>query len=300
MEVTGSQLGLAFAGVLILFFVIIFGFRYLLKKRSSDDLASKHVGGFASPLIGRVKYPDVDISRHSGAFFRFGLAAALGLTLLALSWTQYEKPVYIPDDALFIDEDIEIEPPRTAEPPPPPPPPPPPVIEEVPEEEIIEEEEPEFMDMSIEEDAVIEDAPKAEEAPPPPPPPPPPPVEEEIFKVVEQMPRFPGCENEPGGQQEKAACAQKKLLEYIYKNIKYPAIARENGIQGRVVIQFVVEKDGTISGANVVRDIGAGCGEEALRVVHSMNNMPQKWTPGRQRGQAVKVQFTLPVSFKLQ
>jgi protein TonB len=89
-------------------------------------------------------------------------------------------------------------------------------------------------------------------------------------------------------------------LEYIYKNVKYPAIARENGIQGRVVVQFVVEKDGKITDATVVRDIGAGCGEEALRVVNSMNGMNTRWTPGQQRGQPVRVQFTLPVSFKLQ
>jgi protein TonB len=82
--------------------------------------------------------------------------------------------------------------------------------------------------------------------------------------------------------------------------VKYPAIARENGIQGRVVVQFVVEKDGKITDANVVRDIGAGCGEEALRVVNSMNSMNQRWTPGKQRGKPVRVQFTLPVSFKLQ
>ena len=301
MEISGSGLGLAVLGIIVLFFAVIFGFRYLLKKRSQSDLADKHSAGFKSPLQGRVKYPDVDINRHTGAFFRVGLASALLLTLLALSWTQYEKPVFIPDDALFIDEDIEIEPPRTAEPPPPPPPPPPPVIQEVPEEEIIEEEEPEFMDMSIDEETEIVDAPKAEEAPPPPPPPPPPePDVEEIFKVVEQMPRFPGCEDEAGGNQEKYQCAQKKLLEFIYKNIKYPAIARENGIQGRVVVQFVVEKDGTITDANVVRDIGAGCGEEALRVVGMMNSMPQRWTPGKQRGKSVRVQFTLPVSFKLQ
>ena len=303
MEITGTNLGLAVLGILVVFAALILGFRYLLKKRSQEDLAGKHsVAGFKSPLEGRVKYPEVDVSRHTGMFFRFGLAVALLLTLLALSWTQYEKPVYIPDDALFIDEDIEIEPPRTAEPPPPPPPPPPPVIQEVPEEEILEEDEPEFMDMSVEEDTKIIDAPKAdEEAPPPPPPPPPPePEVEEIFKVVEQMPRFPGCEDEAGGNTEKYACAQKKLLEYIYKNIKYPAIARENGIQGRVVVQFVVEKDGKITDANVVRDIGAGCGEEALRVVNSMNSMPERWTPGKQRGKAVRVQFTLPVSFKLQ
>jgi protein TonB len=140
-----------------------------------------------------------------------------------------------------------------------------------------------------------------EKAPPPPPPPPPPePVVEEIFKVVEDMPRFPGCEDMGGTKQEKKACADKKMLEFIYKNIKYPAIARENGVDGTVVIQFVVEKDGSITDAKIVRDIGATCGAEALRVVNLMNQEGYQWIPGKQRGRPVKVQFNLPVKFKLE
>jgi TonB family protein len=299
MEVSGAALGAYFLGILVFVIVMINGYRYVLKQRFNHNLKEKHAGGFSSPLKGRAKYPDVDSFKNTGLFFRFGLALALLMTLLAMSWTQYETAVYIPDDAMLLDEDIEIEPPRTAEPPPPPPPPPPPVIEEVPEEEILEEDEEEFMDMTVEEETEIVEE-KYVEAPPPPPPPPPEPEVEEIFKVVEQMPRFPGCDNEGGSNEEKYACAQKKLLEYVYKNVKYPAIARENGIQGGVVVQFVVEKDGSISDIRIARDIGAGCGEESLRVVQSMNNMPQKWTPGKQRGKAVRVQFTLPIKFKLQ
>jgi TonB family protein len=299
MEVSGAALGAYFLGILVFVIVMINGYRYVLKQRFNHNLKEKHAGGFSSPLKGRAKYPDVDSFKNTGLFFRFGLALALLMTLLAMSWTQYETAVYIPDDAMLLDEDIEIEPPRTAEPPPPPPPPPPPVIEEVPEEEILEEDEEEFMDMTVEEETEIVEE-KYVEAPPPPPHPPPEPEVEEIFKVVEQMPRFPGCDNEGGSNEEKYACAQKKLLEYVYKNVKYPAIARENGIQGGVVVQFVVEKDGSISDIRIARDIGAGCGEESLRVVQSMNNMPQKWTPGKQRGKAVRVQFTLPIKFKLQ
>ena len=299
MEVSGALLGAIILGIIVLIAGLILGTRFFLKKKSDEDLSAAN-DGKPTTVSGRAKYPQVDPFRNTGTYFRFGLAASIAFILLAMSWTQYEKPVYIPDDALFIDEEIEVEPPRTAEPPPPPPPPPPPVIEEVPEEEILEEEEPEFMDQSIEEETVIEEEPEPEAPPPPPPPPPPEPEVEELFKVVEQMPRFPGCEDESGNNQEKYQCAQKKLLEFVYKNVKYPAIARENGIQGRVVVQFVVEKDGSITDANVVRDIGAGCGEESLRVVELMNSMPEKWTPGRQRGQPVRVQFTLPISFKLQ
>ena len=113
------------------------------------------------------------------------------------------------------------------------------------------------------------------------------------------MPRFPGCEDE-ADKAAKKACADKKMLEYIYKNIKYPAIARENGVEGMVVVQFVVEKDGTVTDAKVVRDIGAQCGQEALRVVNLMNNEGIRWTPGKQRGRPVRVQFNLPVRFKLE
>ena len=114
------------------------------------------------------------------------------------------------------------------------------------------------------------------------------------------MPRFPGCENEGGDHKAKKQCADKKMLQFIYKNIKYPAIARENGVEGTVVIQFVVEKDGSIKDAKIVRDIGAQCGGEALKVVQMMNSMGQKWTPGKQRGKSVRVQFNLPVKFRLE
>ncbi|NNF36806.1 MAG: energy transducer TonB, partial [Saprospiraceae bacterium] len=127
-----------------------------------------------------------------------------------------------------------------------------------------------------------------------------PPPAEEIFTTAEQMPRFPGCEDMAGSNAEKEACAKKKMLQYIYKNLNYPAIARENGVEGMCVIQFVVDRDGSVTNVNLVRDIGAGCGEAASKVVNSMNNMPQKWTPGKQRGRPVKVLYTLPVRFKLE
>jgi protein TonB len=266
MEINSTELGLGFLFIILVVAGTIIFLKSRLRSKSADDLQGIHPDyDTKAPLSGRVKYPSVDGFRFTTPLWLLGLAAALGVTLITMSWTQYEKPVYIPDDAMLIDETIEIEPPRTAEPPPPPPPPPPPVIEEVPEEEILEEEQPVFMDQTVTEETVIEEkAPEPKPAAPPPPPPPPPKEEpEEIFKVVEQMPRFPGCEDAGGSNEEKYNCAQTKLLEYVYKNVKYPAIARENGIQGRVVVQFVVEKDGKITDAQVVRDIGAGCGEEA-------------------------------------
>lgn len=120
---------------------------------------------------------------------------------------------------------------------------------------------------------------------------------EEIFKVVEEMPRFPGagCE-EIADATARKQCADKAMLEFIYKGIKYPKAARDAGVEGTVVVTFVVTKDGAIEDAKIVREIGGGCGEEVLRL---MGTMPHNWIPGKQRGRAVNVQFNLPIKFKL-
>jgi protein TonB len=300
IELSGAGVGIAFLLLALVTVGIIYFFRNKFKTKSQENLSETYADKqWASPLKARTKYPDVDTFQYSGPFLRYGIAVALAATLFAFSWTQRDAEIFIPDDALAFDEEIEVEPPRTAEPPPPPPPPPPPVIEEVPEEEILDEEQPEFEDQSLdaEEEVVVEEP---EEAPPPPPPPPPPPKEEKIFKVVEQMPRFPGCEDISGSNAEKEACAKKKMLKYIYANIKYPAIAQENGIEGTAVIQFTVDTDGSITDIKVLRDPSAGLGDAARALVESMNKMGEKWTPGKQRGRAVKVLYTLPVKFKLQ
>lgn len=108
------------------------------------------------------------------------------------------------------------------------------------------------------------------------------PEEEEIFVVVEEMPSFPG--------------GMKALMQYLGKNIKYPTISQENGVQGRVVLQFVVNKDGSIVDIKVARGVDPYLDKEAIRVVKSM----PKWKPGKQRGKSVRVRYTLPVLFKLQ
>lgn len=107
-------------------------------------------------------------------------------------------------------------------------------------------------------------------------------VEAEVFTIVEEMPSYPG--------------GDAKMYEYLGKNIKYPQIARESGIQGRVFVNFVVEPDGSVSNVKVLRGIGGGCDEEAMRVVKTM----PKWKAGKQRGKPVRVSYTLPVVFKLQ
>ncbi|HEY9113596.1 MAG TPA: TonB family protein [Bacteroidales bacterium] len=105
--------------------------------------------------------------------------------------------------------------------------------------------------------------------------------EEQVFVIVESMPSFPGGELE--------------LMKYLNSNLKYPTMAKEMGISGRVFLTFVVEKDGSVTDIQVLRGIGGGCDEEAIRVV---KNMP-KWIPGKQRNVPVRVRFNLPVKFTL-
>jgi len=110
------------------------------------------------------------------------------------------------------------------------------------------------------------------------------PKEEEtkVFDVVEQMPQFPGGPN--------------ALFEYLSKNIKYPVVAEENGIQGRVIVTFVVERDGSITDVKVAKSVDPSLDKEARRVVKSMPH----WIPGKQNGSAVRVKYTVPVTFRLQ
>jgi periplasmic protein TonB len=151
----------------------------------------------------------------------------------------------------------------------PPPPPRPPVPVEVPNDEILEDDDLD-LDVSLDLDAAV--------ALPPPPPPPDdePEPEPEIFVIVEQMPDLIGG------------------LGALQKKIKYPEIAKKAGVEGRVIVQFVVNERGDVESPVVVRGIGAGCDEEALRAVADA-----KFTPGRQRGTNVKVKMSLPITFKL-
>jgi len=106
--------------------------------------------------------------------------------------------------------------------------------------------------------------------------------ETKVFDVVEQMPSFPG--------------GQSALMEYLHDHVKYPVVAQENGVQGRVVVSFIVERDGSITDVRVVRSVDPSLDREAARVVSSM----PRWTPGKQNGSAVRVKYNVPVSFRLQ
>ena len=204
-----------------------------------------------------------------------GFIFVLSLCYIALEWTEKEVTKYeVVDEDFLIEEEVEIQ--QTTQETPPPPPPP--VVQEVEVLNVVEDDvETESIEISTEdnkEEVVIAapvEAPEEEEE------------EEVVFVVVESMPEF------PGGQQA--------LFKYLGDNVKYPVIAQENGIQGRVICQFVVNKDGSIVDIEVVRSGGdPSLDKEAVRVIKSM----PKWKPGKQRGKPVRVKFTLPVNFKLQ
>ena len=204
-----------------------------------------------------------------------GLVFVLSLCYVALEWTEREVTKYeVTDTEFLFEEEVEIQ--QTSQETPPPPPPP--AVQEVEVLNVVEDNvETESIEVNTEEtetEVVIAapvEAPVEEEE------------EEVVFVVVESMPEF------PGGQQA--------LFKYLSENVKYPVIAQENGIQGRVICQFVVNRDGSIVDVEVVRSGGdASLDKEAVRVIKSM----PKWKPGKQRGKAVRVKYTLPVNFKLQ
>ncbi|MDF1697217.1 MAG: energy transducer TonB [Saprospiraceae bacterium] len=135
----------------------------------------------------------------------------------------------------------------------------------------------------------------------------PPPIEGDIFKVVEQMPRFPGCEEQGLDRGELHDCATDKMRAYIYSNLKYPTAAKNQKVEGMTVIQFIVTKDGSMRNMKIVRDLDMDkhaadfdktCGQAALEVLEKMNK-EITWISGKQRGRPVNVQYTLPVKFKL-
>ena len=256
-----------------------------------------------STILTRNKYAEVNVFKWNGTFLRVGMVASLAFVFLAFNYTTFEEKKF--EGAIIEIEDIFLElPPRTKDrkPPPPPPPPPPPVKIELPDEPI--EDTIDFVDQSIdaEEEIIADPLPETEvtKAPEPILPPPDEEIEVEELRIfAEQMPRFPGCETIDGDKIAKDKCATNALLKFLSSKLNYPALARENDIQGTAVIRFVVETDGRLSNMEIVRDPGGGLGKEALRVVRLMNGMPENWTPGKQNARPVRVQFNLPVKFQL-
>lgn len=224
------------------------------------------------------KSPKADLENRRGLFLEIGLVVILAAALVAFNVRTYEKEVKEVQQRTAMDElEDQILQTQEKEEPPAPPEEPEAVTTEL---KVVENDaeltnevglinaednanlaQEEFKGVQVEEE---------EEE-----------VEEEIFMVVEDDPEFPG--------------GLDALAQYLAKNIQYPDLARQNNITGRVYVTFVVEKDGSVGQVKVLRDIGGGCGAEAMRVVKSM----PKWKPGKQRGKPVRTQFNLPVNFDL-
>jgi len=290
LQLTGQEVLIGFGMIAMVLVLIIVLLRIYFRSPTRSNPSNQRF-----QLSERVKYPSVDVFKHSKRLFGLALSLSLMFVICGFSWTTYDRSYG--ELGVFIEEEsvIDVEPPIIPPPAPKPPTPPPPVIEEVPELDMNEEAD-ELPDAFIEEtDPIVEyRAPETTERIVTPIPPPPPPVEEDvepIFKVVEQMPLFGGCTNQ--------ACSDKALLQFLSKNLKYPSIAMENGIEGKVFIQFVVEKDGSLTDVRIVRDAGAGLGDASMKAVNKISELPRAFEPGRQRGEAVRVLFTLPVTFKL-
>jgi protein TonB len=229
--------------------------------------------------IKKTKRADLESSKTPG--FLMGLVIGCAVLFVGFEWGT--RNVQVTADSgiaeIITEEDIEIT--RPEDTPPPPPPPPAPVVTEVLNvvEDNVELEQQEIISsednqMVAQVQTYVAPAVAVQEE------------EEEssqpIFTVVEEMPEFPGGANE--------------LLRFLNSSIKYPVIAQENGIQGRVICAFVVNRDGSVVDAEVVRGVDPSLDKEALRVV---NTMP-KWAPGKQRGKPVRVKFTVPITFRLQ
>lgn len=225
------------------------------------------------------KNPKADLEKRRGLYLEIGLVVILVASLVAFNVKSYDKEEIeqIERQASEEQEEIIIQTQQEELPPPPPPEQP----EVTTEFEVVEDDKELTHELGPINAEVDENTQNIEITPVK--------IEEEeeeedvqIFTVVENDPEFPG--------------GMEALYKYLRDNIKYPQLARDNNITGRVYVTFVVEKDGSIANPRVLKDIGGGCGQEAIRVVKSM----PKWTPGKQRGKAVRVQFNLPVSFNLQ
>ena len=223
------------------------------------------------------KSPKADLEGKKSTWLLVGYVVVLAFMFVAFEWTQRDVKIDTSQavaDLVFEEEIIPItETPEQATPPPPEAPKVAELLEIVDDQAeiddqttIINEDNVAPVEVRYVPVQVVEEEPE----------------EQTIFEVVENMPEFPG--------------GQAALMQYLAKNIKYPTIAQENGTQGRVIVQFVVNKDGSIVDAKVVRSVDPYLDKEALRVI---NTMP-KWNPGMQRGKPVRVKFTVPVMFRLQ
>lgn len=224
------------------------------------------------------KTPQADLESKKGLFTEIGLVIVLGCVLAAFEWSTTDQKVDtqgMVEEVVVEEEMIPITRQEEVKPPPPPPPPKAMDIINIVEDDVEINEELELLDSEFDENAEIEfqEVEVEEEV-----------VEEEteVFMIVEQMPVFPG--------------GDEALRRFLATEVKYPVIAQENGIQGRVFVSFVINKNGEVTDVKVARPFDPNLDKEAVRVVKSM----PKWQPGMQRGRAVRVSYTVPINFVLQ
>ncbi len=225
------------------------------------------------------KSQKADLESKRNMFFLFGLVAALGVTLLAFEWTSKPNKVgslgeiqtqIVEEEIIPVTREPEIKPP--------PPPPPPKTVEvlNIVDDDVKIEDELKIEDSEADDETIININPvvettqeEEEEAP-------------EIFTIVEEPAQFPG--------------GDRALYNFISKSVKYPVVAQENGIQGKVYVKFVVDEHGNASSAEILRGVDSSLDKEALRVINSL----PKFKPGKQRGRPVKVYYNAVINFQLQ
>ena len=230
------------------------------------------------------KSDKADLTRNSSLYFVIGLSLVLFISWQAIEWKTYKRTYDY--EALNVDDDDDEEIPITEQikvppPPPPPPPPAPEIIEIVEDEEEVEETVIESTETNEEEIVEIVEV-----------------EEEELdidvpFAVIEDVPIFPGCERVK--KSERRDCFQEKMNKHIRKNFRYPEIAQEMGIQGRVYVNFIIAKDGKITNIRM-RGPDKNLENEAQRIISRLPSM----IPGKQRGRPVRVPFSIPITFRLQ
>lgn len=229
--------------------------------------------------MGKNKIRQPKIQKKRSLFFNVGLLISLATVLVAFEWKTFEGIKFVLGDLNLVEIEEEIIPITIRKTPPPPPP----VVEPMKKVEkpvvnqlVVKKKVTQTVKTRINfnvDDSLLSDIPEVEEYV----------DEKEIFLIVETMPEFPG--------------GMAALNQYLSENIRYPQLAKENGIEGKVFLSFVVEKDGSITDIEVLRGIHGGkmCDDEAVRVVKAMS----KWSPGKQRGKPVRYSFKLPVQFTL-
>ncbi|WP_405383888.1 energy transducer TonB [Maribacter sp. LLG6340-A2] len=230
------------------------------------------------------KNPQQDLNKKSATYFVFGLLMVLAMTYVALEWKTFDRSHYDSISMHKPDLDITEEPPifQLEVPPPPKPPVLPVEIEIVDDTDPVEETDVIAIEVNTETEVVdVSEFEVIEE-------------EEEvkvIWKTIEEVPVFPGCEND----KDKRACFNKMMQKHIKKNFRYPELAQELNQQGRVSTQFMINRDGSI-GAIQKRGPHEILEKEAVRILSKLPKM----SPGKQRGKAVPVSFSIPITFKLQ